>query len=668
MKINKRKTWSIKGKLLVRMIGLTASVSILCGVIAGILLYQSSYQSMSNEVSMASKNYSESVEDKVQQYKMAIELIANNATITSSSAPEDEIRLEKERLAKKYGFLSVTTVDATGQTNVAGVNVADKDFFKQAITGKTYFSSPIYSKSDNSTVIYLSAKISNFSDFQGIVYATLSSDVFCNLVDNATIGKSGYSFITDKFGTIIAHRDRSVVNSSTNYIEKAKSDSSFSGLANTVKKIISGQNGTTTYTLKGMEYYTSYYPIKNTDGWSICVTTLFSEMMSNFYTSIYITLAIMILFIILSIFISLKTAKHIVEPIKALVTRTEMLAEGDLHSQIPHVNTKDEIEILSLSFSDTIDALKGYVGEISSIMNNLTAGDYSVETHQNYKGDFIAIKDALNLIISNSNEIFFNIKQSAERVSIGAEQVSDASQTLSQGATRQASSLEELSAAITEIADQVNKNASNAAQASQYSLDVSTEVMHENEQMQKMVDAMSDINDSSNEIKKIVKTIEDIAFQTNILALNAAVEAARAGSAGKGFAVVADEVRNLANKSGEATKNTTALIENSIKAVENGTIIADQMAKSLNEIVLTANKSSDLIGEISIASNSQATSINQITLGVDQISEVVQTNSASSEESAATSEELNGQAHTLKDMVYHIRLKDDTIRAGIINA
>jgi methyl-accepting chemotaxis protein len=254
--------------------------------------------------------------------------------------------------------------------------------------------------------------------------------------------------------------------------------------------------------------------------------------------------------------------------------------------------------------------------------------------------------------------MFTYINESADQVSSGAGQVSSAAQALSQGATEQASSIQQLSASITEIAGEVNKNAYDASTANTLSLQASAEVERGNEHMKKMTSAMSDISDSSNEIGKIIKTIEDIAFQTNILSLNAAVEAARAGVAGRGFAVVADEVRNLANKSAEAAKNTTALIESSIQAVKSGTKIANETATSLNAIIEGTKKTAELVGEISKASNNQATSINQITLGVDQISAVVQTNSATSEESAATSEELSAQAQALKSMLSALKLKD----------
>ena len=232
-----------------------------------------------------------------------------------------------------------------------------------------------------------------------------------------------------------------------------------------------------------------------------------------------------------------------------------------------------------------------------------------------------------------------------------------AAQALSQGATEQASSIEELAATITEMSGQIQNNAQSALQASQTVDGVGEKILESNQQMQTMTKAMGEISASSSEIGKIIKTIEDIAFQTNILALNAAVEAARAGEAGKGFAVVADEVRSLASKSSDASKSTAALIENSLKAVENGTRIADETAQSLLSVVEGTKEIASQINQIAAASSEQSKGAAQVQLGIDQIPNVVQTNSATAEESAAASEELSGQAQMLKTLISKFKLR-----------
>jgi len=292
--------------------------------------------------------------------------------------------------------------------------------------------------------------------------------------------------------------------------------------------------------------------------------------------------------------------------------------------------------------------------------NKLAQGDFSITVEADSKDEIGELAKYLNNMIEKNNEILSNIASAAEQVASGSKQVSDSSISLSQGATEQASSIEELTASLEEISSQTKVNAENANQANQLAEDAKSHAVLGNSQMQEMLQAMEEINVSSANISKIIKVIDDIAFQTNILALNAAVEAARAGQHGKGFAVVAEEVRNLAARSTNAAKETTDMIEGSIKKVEGGTKIAKETAEALNNIVKSIEKAAALVNDITVASNEQATGIEQVNQGVMQVSQVVQANSAISEESAAASEELSTQAAVLKEMVGKYKLRKQT--------
>lgn len=331
-------------------------------------------------------------------------------------------------------------------------------------------------------------------------------------------------------------------------------------------------------------------------------------------STVYSMIFIVVIAIIAAIGLGLLIARIISKPVAELVGAAEKIAGGDLDVKID-VQTKDEIGLLAQAFSTMAD---------------------------------------------NINEVLANINSSAEQVAAGSKQVSSSSIALSQGATEQAASIEELTASIEEIASQTKQNAANANQANELAETARTNAKQGNSEMQDMLKAMEEINESSANISRIIKVIDEIAFQTNILALNAAVEAARAGQHGKGFAVVAEEVRNLAARSANAAKETTAMIEGSIKKVEGGTKIANETAGALTRIVEGVSEVAELVNRIAVASNEQAAGISQINQGVMQVSQVVQTNSATSEESAAASEELSSQAQLLKDMVSKFKLKKNS--------
>ncbi len=347
--------------------------------------------------------------------------------------------------------------------------------------------------------------------------------------------------------------------------------------------------------------------------------------------------------------------------IRNLINETGMLAEaainGNLEVRGDAAKFSGEYCDIINGFNKTLNAIGEPIKEATEVLGEMAEGNLCVEMKGDYKGSYALIKNSLNNTIQSFTDLLGNINEATDQVASGSRQVSDGSQALSQGATEQASSVEQLTVSISQVAEQTKDNAMNANQANELALKAKENAEQGNLQMNKMLQSMEQINESSSKISKIIKVIDEIAFQTNILALNAAVEAARAGQHGKGFAVVAEEVRNLAARSANAAKETTALIEGSVKNVEDGTQTANGTAKALEEIVNGVARAASLVGDIASASNEQATAIAQINKGVEQVAQVIQTNSATAEESAAASEELSGQADMLKGMISKFRLR-----------
>ena len=363
-----------------------------------------------------------------------------------------------------------------------------------------------------------------------------------------------------------------------------------------------------------------------------------------------------------AVLVGIAMAAYITKMIVSGVGQAERAAvnmsKGNFDNEITY-DSEDEVGVLCKSIKNFSDGSKLIIDDISYVTGELSDGNFTVKSRceNAYVGAFSAILSSFNSLIDKLNEIIGRINESADQVSSGSDQVSGGAQALSQGATEQASSVEELAATIHIISEQINENAANAHEANDRTNVAVSEMGSANDKMKELVGAMDEISASSDETQKIIKTIEDIAFQTNILALNAAVEAARAGAAGKGFAVVADEVRNLAGKSAEAAKNTTSLIENTVAAINKGNSLVTEVADKMSNAMEASNVVVDLNMKISEASKQSADSVTQVTVGIEQISSVVQTNSATAEESAAASEELSGQANMLKEMVSDFKFR-----------
>ena len=486
--------------------------------------------------------------------------------------------------------------------------------------------------------------------------------------------KDSYSVLIDGEGNVIAHPDKECVSQMYNYKNGTKEvstgmDSSGAAITRTetiampeefpslIDDLFHGGSGIREFDDEfNRPAIYSYQPIElpgNSEPWGVITVELkdraFASTWSMIRSNIMLTIAMGIIIILAAVFF----AGRITKPLNHLTQVANQIAEGNLTVELS-VTSKDEIGDVAGAMKKTVRRLQSYmeyIDEITQVLHLISGGVLKFKLKQNYVGDFSKIKEALMAIQSTMSKTMLQIKAHAQDVENNAAVFASGSQRLAQGTSEQAASIEELSSAINEISEQTTKMADHAGSAELLFSETCTEIEHGNEQMQKMMEAMNSISKNSSEIGKIIKAIEDIAFQTNILALNAAVEAARAGSAGKGFAVVADEVRNLAHRSADAAKDTTVLIENAIRSVDNGTEIAAETADSLKNIVDKARHSIILIKEIAASSNTEAESIAQVTIGVEQISSVLQTVSATAEESAAESAKMAALSQKLKELV-----------------
>ena len=494
-----------------------------------------------------------------------------------------------------------------------------------------------------SMVLTISAPVYDGSEIVGIAAVDIQISVVNSMVTDAQSSyESGHQMLVSSQGIVLAHKDEALVLKPVNEI--GFSQNMIDEINSLSGEVIHFNDGTEdSYGIVGEESHTGWKII------SIVPEKEYTHVIDSTRNYLVTFYAVCLLLIFAAL---VMTARSIVAPLRRLTEITDEIAAGNLNIEID-VSSDDEVGHLANSMKSLTSRLVNYIDyieEISSALDDLGNGKLDISLQHSFDGEFAVIKESLLKTSSSFSHLIGEIAQVSSQVASGADQVAGGSQLLAQGTTEQASSIEQLAATINEISDHVNKNAQHAVNAAQYVKTVGDAANMSNEKMGDMIEAIEEIDLKSSEIGKIIKTIEDIAFQTNILALNAAVEAARAGSAGKGFAVVADEVRNLATKSSEAAKNTTALIEDSLRAVKNGTALASETGTVLEEVIEGVNKTVSLIDQISEASRTQADSLSETLEGLDQISTVVHTNSATAEESSAASEELSSQSEILKDL------------------
>ena len=665
--IKNLKSKSIKHKLIFTIVSVVIASCLLLGTITSYLSYKSSNQLLEESSLEETKQASKIASQTIKNLK---DVVIQIGIIKELSDPKVSIEQKKdimEREEKLTGLTIGQVIYADGKDIFSGKNYSNRDYFKVSMQGDAYLSSPVISKVTGDLTMVVTAPIWENGIIGSKVVGIVSFDVnkyfLNNIVKDIKLSKNSYAYLIDKNGTTIADRKESVVGI-RNTIKESETNQLLKPFAEADKKLLSGETGNAHVKLKDEKWILSYTPVENTNGWGMGIMVNKGDFLGPVYTSIKMIIILAVLFTVISVIIAIAVSNKIGNPLKECSERLSKLSEGDLNSEIPVINEDSEIGILASATNKIVTDINHMSNALIYILSEISNGNLDIDTKDEtltnlFVNDFEPILDAINKIVYGLNGTLEQINTAGEQVAISSAQLSEGAQVLSQGATEQANSIEELSATINEVSKQIKQTAENAERAKQISIESSNATDKGKKQMQEMIFAMDEISTTSNRIGDIIKNIDDIAFQTNILALNAAVEAARAGEAGKGFAVVADEVRNLAEKSAQSAKDTAELIEKSLIAIENGSKIVGETAKSLEDVVNGSKISSQVIQEIADASNEQAQYINQVNIGMEQIAVVVQTNSATSEESAASSEELSSQANILRDLIGQFKLRSD---------
>lgn len=564
-----------------------------------------------------------------------------------------------------YGMVRGKLIGADGICAYDGTDYSEREYFKRSMQGEVVVSDPVISKTDGKLSVIISAPVYKNGDRNGeiigVVFVVPDPEFLNDIAASISISQNSECYLLGATGITIAHCDSAVAQEQRNNTELSQTDSSLRGIAKVEQKMLAGETGYSTYFRNGVYMVQTYAPIDGTNGWSVAVDAPLVDFLGSVVACIIIGVVVGILAVAYSIYRAKQIGQRIGEPVAECTNRLKLLAEGDLHTPAPVIQTGDELQILAEATDSLSENLKKVIGDTDYLLGEMSEGNFAIGSgcKEAYVGDFQGLLESIRKLNHKLSETLGEIKTAVNQVSMGAGQMADAAQGLAEGATDQAGSVEELQATITNVTEIVEKNAKALGASYDKAMEYQQQAKASGEEMKGLTEAMQRINDTSKQIGDIIAEIEDIASQTNLLSLNAAIEAARAGEAGRGFAVVADQIRKLADDSAQSAVHTRELIGTSLQEIEHGNQITDRTAEALQKVVEGIE---DLANETKKAmeeSHAQAEAMMQIEQGIEQISTVVQNNSATAEETSATSEELSAQATNMNELTDAFQLREE---------
>lgn len=629
---------------------LSTKISIVFSLTIIILVYiigtEACLYSYSSTISLVEKNSRSSakttardIEALLQNYKNIAK--ASGSDITLIGNVPNEVRVKKvEQLAKQYGFTSGNLLNKKGVSIKDGTDFSDRDYVKAALNGKTNISDVTLSKYTNTYGISIAAPLISSGRIIGVVYYRADVDFMNDIVKHISVGQGSYAYILDENNNVIAHKNEKYI-MNDKYKEMIPKD---------IKNCISSQNGSMTCSYGGDKYICGYSKIDKTANWRVVIASPESAYNSDILRFVKKLVISDIIVLIVAIIVALIIARVISRPIVRVKNLLSALAQGDLSVQLNDTKNKDELGILQNSAVSLNRMLSDMLTQSGDVLSKMAAYDLTSEDMREYPGKFNELAASINSIKAILSNMILNIQNSSVNVDGGSKQLAEAASMLSEGTMAQASSLQKLVTDVENVAQNINANSDKTIFVNESLGNLDSEIKDGNQKMQELSNVVRTVEEMSEDIKKIVNTIDGIAFQTNILALNASVEAARAGESGRGFAVVAQEIGTLATKSSDASKKTAELIEKCIKGIESAKEYADITSDSLAKIVSDSNNIANAFDEMSKANEIQAKNANDIRNEIENISQVVQSNTATAQQTAASTEVLSEQAAALKDM------------------